>query len=121
MSRQSILDKFGFTKSNGHKRFTTRLKTRYCPLCFTRLCCCFNFHGSEASIVFRRTVHNGQYWVFKVTRFCGEHTEKIQVYIAYYSFQKNKKCTKSESRPVYVLSMIFFLSLLNLSLNVLMK
>lgn len=24
-------------------------KIRYCPLCFTRLCCCFSFHGSEAS------------------------------------------------------------------------
>ena len=29
------------------------LKTQYCPLCFTRLCCCLCLHGSEASIVFR--------------------------------------------------------------------
>ena len=41
------------------------LKTQYCPLCFTCLCCCFGFHGSEASIVFKCAVHNGQYWVFK--------------------------------------------------------
>ena len=26
------------------------LKTQYFPLCFTRLSCCFGFHGSEASI-----------------------------------------------------------------------
>ena len=24
------------------------------------------FHGSEASIVFKRAVHNGKYWVFKL-------------------------------------------------------
>ena len=29
-----------------------RLKAQYWPLCFARLCCCFGFHGSEASIVY---------------------------------------------------------------------
>ena len=29
------------------------LKAQYWPLCFARLCCCFGFHGSEASIVIR--------------------------------------------------------------------
>lgn len=28
------------------------LKAQYCPLCFTRSCCCFGFHGIEASIIF---------------------------------------------------------------------
>ena len=43
------------------------LKAQYCPLCFTRLCCCFGFHGSEASIVFERAMHIGQYWVFNIS------------------------------------------------------
>ena len=28
------------------------LKTQYWPFCLSHLCCCFGFHGSEASIVF---------------------------------------------------------------------
>ena len=29
------------------------LKAQYWPLCFARLCCCFGFHGNEASIVIK--------------------------------------------------------------------
>ena len=29
------------------------IKAQYWPLCFARLCCCFGFHGSEASIVIK--------------------------------------------------------------------